>query len=91
LFEVSVVSFPANEAAGISSVREAMFSDAFADILAAVRDGTLTDDQRTMLDSIVAAYREAPDAESVAREPEIARRRIDIDIALAKYGHLRAA
>lgn len=91
LFEVSVVSFPANEAAGITGVRNEAFADSLSEILAAVRDGTLTDDQRSLLDSVVAAYSAAPNAKSVTREPEIAQRRIDIDIALARFGHLRAA
>lgn len=92
LYEVSVVSFPANEAAVITDVRNAAFADALAEVLSAVRDGSLDERQRGMLDAIVAAYAASPDGNAEPREPEIARRRIDADIALARYGaYLRAA
>jgi HK97 family phage prohead protease len=92
LYEVSVVSFPANEAAGITDVRNAAMADALAEVLSAVRDGSLDERQRGMLDAIVAAYSPlSPDGNAEPREPEIARRRIDADIALARFSAYRRA
>lgn len=88
LYEVSVVTFPSNEAADITDVRNAAFTDALASALEAIRDGTLTERQHGLLDAIVAAHSErSPDGQSAAprAEPEIARRRIDVEIALARY------
>lgn len=91
LYEVSVVSFPANEAAGITGVRNAAFAEALAEVLSAVRDGSLDERQRGLLDAIVAAYAASPDGSAEPREPEIARRRIDADIALARFSSYRRA
>lgn len=87
LFEASVVSFPSNEAADITDVRNAAIADSLAVALEAVRDGSLTQRQRDLLDAIVAAYpNSSPDGNAAPRvEPEIARRRIDAEIALARY------
>lgn len=88
LYEYSIVTFPANERAEIDAVRSAAQIDGVRSLLAAIRDGNLTDQQRTILDEIVAAYGSAPDGISrTTPEPAIARRRIDVDIALARYSY----
>lgn len=88
LYEVSLVTFPANEAATITGVRQRASSDALADILTAARDNALTDEQCELLDAIAAARTASPDSTAAPREPELTRRRLDADIALAKYRHL---
>ena len=56
LWETSVVTFPANEAAMISAVRSQQEYDYLSTLLARMRDGTLTDEQTAQIESLVAAY-----------------------------------
>lgn len=86
LYEVSLVTFPANEAATISDVRSAAMNDALVAAIEAIRTNSLNDDQRGLIDAIVAARAASPDGLPAPREPELARRRVDLDIALARYG-----
>ena len=88
LWEISVVTFPANELAAINDVRHRSQVDALATLLEDLRAGTLdTEDGRwPQLQQIVAAFTERskpePD-ESTPLAEQSARRRIDITLALA--------
>lgn len=88
VMEDSIVTFPSNESAAIDAIRQRAEFDAITSLLKSVRDGTLTNEQRSQIEALVAAFGSAPKSEEAItpEEPIIARRRLDIDIALAEYG-----
>jgi HK97 family phage prohead protease len=84
LWELSLVTFPANEAALISAVRSEMELDALTTILDAIKDDELDDGQFALVRQIVDAWEQRP-GPVVAEQhstPETARRNRDIAIAL---------
>jgi HK97 family phage prohead protease len=88
LFEDSIVTFPSNETAEIESIREARQADGITQLLEAIRDGSLTERQRSTLDALVEAYQAAPDGETPNHaEPNLSERRIAAELAIAQYGH----
>jgi len=89
LYEFSVVSFPANEAAQIAAVRADAQLDALAGLLADLRAGRLGPAARAIVEDLVAAWQGGPDGASA--EPPAAvtpRRRIDAETVLARWGHV---
>lgn len=87
LWEHSIVTFPANEAAEITSVRQQAHADALRQLLDDLREDRLTDDERTLVQQIVAAFPTSPDG-SAAPGPERRTRRLDAEIALAQLRYL---
>lgn len=89
LYEVSVVSFPANEAAEIIAVRASRETDALATVLDMLRTGRLSDDQIALVRDAVAASGREPLGEIAAALAEsAAQRRLDADVALARWKYL---
>jgi HK97 family phage prohead protease len=84
LYEVSVVTFPANEAAQITAVRHTAIADALLAVLNDVRENRLSDDEQRLVRQILAAVPASTDSEA-APGPESRTRRIDAEIALAQY------
>jgi HK97 family phage prohead protease len=66
-WESSVVTFPANERAGPTAVRSA---DALTSLLAAIRDGTLDEERRSLAEQIVAAMTQDAAAGAAQRAPD---------------------
>ena len=91
LWEISLVTFPANEMAAIADVRAVAEADALASLIEHVRGGSLSDDHAALVADLVAAWGERAEPEPSAGTPlpeEQARRRNrDIEIAL-EYGRL---
>lgn len=113
LYEFSVVTFPANEAAAVDAVREADMAHrhagrlaSLADLLVDLRAGRLRPEEEPMLAEFVAAWNDrapgaapqepqteesAPSAPLTDAPPPVVvdiaprNRRIDLDIALARY------
>lgn len=83
LYEVSVVTFPANEAAAILAVRNDSLSNSILSVAAALRDGDLSDEQRDLLMRVLAGD-VAPDGDAEPRDQFSPRRR-DAEIALARW------
>ena len=77
------MTFPANEAAAILAVRNDSLSNSLLSIVAAIRDGDLSDDQRHLLMRVLADD-VAPDGDAVPRDLLSPRRR-DAEIALARW------
>lgn len=96
LWEVSLVTFPANELAGISDVRAQAEADALASLTEHIRAGTLTDEHAALVADLVAAFTERcqPEPEPVEESTPLpdasARRNRDIAarLALAQYAGL---
>ncbi|MDQ3222154.1 MAG: HK97 family phage prohead protease [Gemmatimonadota bacterium] len=91
LWEISLVTFAANELAAINDVRAVAEADALTTLIEHVRDGSLSDDHAAMIADLVAAYQERAAAGALeattAPDPDLARRRnrdIEMTIALAK-------
>jgi HK97 family phage prohead protease len=90
LWEISVVTFPANELATIDNVRAATQMDALSTLLEDLRSGELKpeDTRWAQLQALVAVWDERNEPEPPHSTPladEQARRKRDIEIALA-YG-----
>lgn len=89
LWEFSVVSFPANEAAVITDVRQRDELSALSTLLEDLRDGGLTpeDTRWTQLQALVAAYQEraeaGPPAGTTPLADEQARRTRNVEATLA--------
>lgn len=88
LWEISVVTFPANEQAAIADVRSLAEADAISSLLEHMRAGTLSGDQSALVAELVAAWDERAEPEPPNSTPlpdEHARRRTqrDIEIAIA--------
>lgn len=83
LWEVSLVTFPANEQATINTVRAAAEADALSTLLEHIRGGTLTDEHAALVAELVDAWaaRSKPEPEAdapttpLAAEPERHRNR----------------
>jgi HK97 family phage prohead protease len=93
-WESSPVTFPANEAAGITSTRQQREFDALTSLMDSIRANTLTAEQVAEIEQLVAAYQEraAADPPITALDDARARRNNDIRIALAKaQGYLSGA
>lgn len=89
LYEVSVVSFPANETADIVAVRDESFAVALHRIADALRSGSVTSVQRAALAALLAEQEVAPDADGTPRdEPDSPARRRDADLAIARWRHM---
>lgn len=84
LYEVSIVTFPANDAAEITAVRQRARADALTSILDDVRENRLTDEERQLLQRVVAAFPSAPASQPESRDQRSARR-LDAELALARY------
>jgi HK97 family phage prohead protease len=80
LWEISLVTFPANEAATISAVRSDQELDALSTILNALRDGSLDERQDALCRELVAAYSERAGAGTDHSTPEQARHAEPIDV-----------
>jgi HK97 family phage prohead protease len=100
LWEISVVTFPANELATINDVRAQAEADALTSLLEALRAGDLDEEDArwSQLQHLVAAFQERSEPEPEPIEattplPEtIARRRnVDAMLALARYEGLIGA
>lgn len=89
LYEFSLVSFPANDAATVGSIRGDAQVDALAALVADLRTGRVAPSCRGLLEDLVAAWRDAPDG--LRPEPRDAKapRRVDAALAIARYGHMR--
>lgn len=88
LWEISAVTFPANEQATINDVRSVAEADAISSLLEHIRGGDLTDDQRALVAELVAAFNERAEPEPSADTPlpDANARRLtprDIEIAIA--------
>ncbi len=81
LMEFSLVSFPANESATLTSVRSDMEMETLSSTLEALRAGRLDDAQRALLAEIVAAWQAAPELHPQSPRTE-AEARADREAAL---------
>lgn len=83
-WESSPVTFPANEAAGITATRAVAELDYLNTLLDSMRAGTLSDEQTAALDQLLAAHNERTAAAEAERLTALAtdRTRRDRDIAL---------
>jgi HK97 family phage prohead protease len=92
LWEVSLVTFPANELAGISDVRALAEADALASLTEHIRAGTLGDEHAALVAELVAAFTEAqPEPDDSTPLPDASARRnrdIAARLALAQYAGL---
>lgn len=89
LWEISTVTFPANEQATISDVRSVAEADAIASLIEHLRAGELTDDQTALVAELVAAFeeRQKPEPDSTTPLPDESARRnrnLAVQIALAE-------
>jgi uncharacterized protein len=85
LWEVSLVTFPANEAATISAVRSEMELDALTTLLDAIRDGDLDEGRAVLVQQIFDAWSQRPGPAAIEPHstPEQARRNRDIELSIA--------
>jgi HK97 family phage prohead protease len=94
LWEVSPVTFPANDMTSFTDVRAAVEADHITTLIQEIRAGTVTERATALIEDLIAAWNER--AEPVASEqpltPDRARRDRDIAIAVAQiqgqYGYL---
>lgn len=89
LWEVSLVTFPANEAATINDVRAVAEADAVASLIEHMRAGTLSDEQRALVADLVATFDALPEPEPDPSTPLAAanaqrKRDIAVQFALAE-------
>lgn len=86
LWEISLVTFPADENATITDVRSDLELDAISSLTEHMRAGTLNERQDALIADLVAAYRERKPEPGTPTPlaPDVARRRTtDITVALA--------
>jgi hypothetical protein len=87
LWEISLVTFPANEMAAIADVRAVAEADALSSLIEHVRGGSLSDEHAALVADLVAAWGERAEPEPGDPTPlpdEQARRRNrDVEITLA--------
>lgn len=84
LMEHSIVTFPANEAAEITTVRHQARADALTSLLDDITQQRLSEDEQALMARIVAAFPQAaPDSTAAPRTSRSARR-IDAEMALAR-------
>ena len=84
LYEVSIVTFPANDAAEITAVRQRARADALTSILDDITENRLSEDERALMVRIVAAFPEAAPGSSAAPRTTRSARRFDAELALAR-------
>ena len=92
LWEISLVTFPANELAAINDVRSVAEADALTTLIEHLRSDSLPEDHEALVADLVAAYQERAAAGALAvttaPDPEQARRNrtreVEITLALAK-------
>lgn len=91
LWEISTVTFPANEQAAITNVRAVAEADAVSSLIEHIRAETLTDEQRALVADLVAAFTERAEPEPghttplpATNERRLTLRDIEIAIALAE-------
>lgn len=91
LYEVSPVTFPANEDAAVEELRQRATVDALRALYDDIRSGTLADDELAVLTQIIQALPQPaqPGGETAPLVLEPAQREglLEAEIALAKYGH----
>jgi len=88
LYEFSVVAFPANEAAAISSVRDAASLDALSTLITQLRHGRISPAVESLVSELVAAWHQAPDgARPAPRQAKAPRKRTDAALVVARWGH----
>ena len=86
LWEISAVTFPANELATINDVRAVAEADAVSSLIEHMRSGTLTDEHRALVAELVAAFHALPEPEPDPSTPladETARRKRERDLQYA--------
>lgn len=88
LYEVSIVTFPANEAAEITGVRQQARADALTTLLDDITENRLSEDERALMARIVAAFPQAAPGSTPAPRTQRSARRLDADLALARYRYL---
>lgn len=70
LWETSVVTFPANEAATINAVRHQQSIDYLSTLIESMRAGTASDDQLAQIEQLVTAYQTRAGAGETHSTPE---------------------
>lgn len=69
LWEISLVTFPANEAAALTGVRAEQEAATVAGLIEAIRAGALTDEQAALMEQVLAAWSERTAAGPRDEEP----------------------
>lgn len=89
LWEISLVTFPANEAAAISAVRSDMELEALTTLLDAIKTGDIDEGHTVLVEQIVLAWDQRPGPAAIEQHatPEQARRnrQIAVELALKNY------
>lgn len=88
LYEVSVVTFPANDAAQITAVRQTAMADALTALLDDLRENRLSETEQRLVRQIVAAFPESAPAGMTESRDQRSTRRLDAEIALAQIRFL---
>ena len=83
LWETSVVTFPANEAATINAVRHQHSIDYLSSLLESMRAGELSDEQAAQIESLVAAYQTRAGADESHSTPEVEAQAPTFDLLFA--------
>jgi hypothetical protein len=88
LWETSVVTFPANEAATITAVREQILTEHLSTLIESMRAGTLTDEQAAQIEALWSEWPQhragaGPAPTSLADERAKRDREIQIALTLA--------
>lgn len=93
LWEISLVTFPANEAAAISAVRDQQVAALLPSLLDSIRSGTLTEAQTGQIEQLVAAFqnRAGAGSDSTPLADDLARQNtLRLTLALANaQGYLQ--
>jgi HK97 family phage prohead protease len=86
LWEVSPVTFPANDLTSFTDVRAAVEADHLTTLLEEIRAGTVNDRSAGLIEQVIAAWgeRAEPDAEEQPLTPDRARQ-IAVALALGKH------
>lgn len=84
LYEVSIVTFPANDAAEITGVRQRARADALSSLLDDISENRLSEDERALTGRIVAAFPQAASDSSAAPRTTRSARRLDAELAIAR-------
>jgi HK97 family phage prohead protease len=92
LWEVSPVTFPANDMTSFTDVRAAVEADHITTLIQEIRAGTVTERTTGLIEDLIAAWNERAEPEATPLTPDRARRDRDIAIAVAQiqgqYGYL---
>lgn len=88
LYEHSIVTFPANEAAEITGVRHQARADALTSLLDDITQNRLSEDEQALMARIVAAFPQAAPGSTAAPRTTRSARRLDADLALARFRYL---